>query len=305
MSDVTQAGSPPAETPIAAVVPEAPVVDAPTDGPVDLDAKPEPEKVTEPVEAKTTDEPAGDDEVKEKKIPGSQKLKRRLQLIEADYEAANARAADLEKKLAQFNTPQQEQGKPGVDREPRETDFPNDYLAYERSLVGWNSRQAVREEFARLQQSHNQEQTQRQRREELVERQEAYEEQAKTARERITDFDKTINSASDVKITNAELIDEIMASPKAALIHYHLAQKPEMARELNALRGKELAREVGRLETRLHLPQAKQATEASPPPSIPKGGAAPPFSLQDAARNNLNAYIEYRDKQEAAQKKRR
>lgn len=294
MSETDGLASPPAETPIAAVVPETPAVDLPGDPqPVDLDAKPEPEKAPE-VEAKTTDELAGDDEFKEKKIPGSQKLKRRLQLIESDYEAATARAADLEKRLAQFNTPQQEQGKPGVDREPKESDFPGDYLAFERANVSWTTRQAVREEVARAQQQSQQESTQRQRREALIERQEAYDEQATVARDRIPDFDKIIASASDVKITNEELVDEIMASPKAALIHLHLAQNRETARELNALRGKELAREVGRLEMRLHLPQAKKATEATPPPSTPKGGAAPPFSLADS---DINTYVEFRKKQ--------
>jgi hypothetical protein len=298
MSESDGLASPPAETPIAAVVPETPVVETPVDpGPVDLDAKPEPE-VAEVVEQKPDELAVDDDgETERKKIPGSQKLKRRLQLIESDYEAATARAAELEKKLAQFNTPQQPEGRPGVDREPKESDFPNDYLAFERSVVAWNSRQAVREEFARLQQTHQQEQTQRQRREALIERQEAYEEQATTARERIPDFDKIIASASDVKITNEELVDEIMASPKAALIHLHLAQNRETARELNALKGKELAREVGRLEMRLHLPQAKKATEATPPPSTPKGGAAPPFSLQDS---DINAYVAFRKKQIAA-----
>ncbi len=299
MSDVTQAGSPPAETPIAPVVPATPVVEAPEPvdpGPVDLDAKPEPVKEPDPVETKPADDLADDDtETERRKVPGSQKLKRRLQLIEADYEAERTRASDLEKKLAQFNAPpQQPQGKPGVDREPTEADYPGDYLAFERANISWNSRQAVREEFAKLQQSHQEDQTQRQRREAQIERQEAYEEQATTARERIPDFDKIIASASDVKITNPELVDEIMASPKAALIHLHLAQNRETARELNALRGKELAREVGRLETRLHLPQAKKATEATPPPSTPRGGAAPPFSLQDA---DINAYVAFRQKQ--------
>jgi hypothetical protein len=302
------------ETDGLAVVPAETVVNAPApdpvpaadDGPVSLDVPKEAPPDPTPEDTKdrkidaTDPEASGgkdvtpDDDGERKKIPGSQKLKRRLQLIEADYEAANARAADLEKKLAQFNTPQPEQGRPGVEREPKETDFPNDYLAFERATVAWNSRQAVREEFARLQQSHQEEQTQRQRREEQIERQEAYEESAGQARERIPDFDKVINSASDIKITNPELIEEIMSSPKAALIHYYLAQNRETARELNALKGKELAREVGRLEARVHLPQAKKATEASPPPSAPKGGAAPPFNLHDA---DINSYVAHRKKQ--------
>lgn len=95
-----------------------------------------------------------------------------------------------------------------------------------------------------------------------------------------------------------------MASPKAALIHLYLAQNRETARELNALKGKELAREVGRLEAKVHLPQAKKATEAAPPPSAPKGGGAAPFNLQHAAETDINAYIAFRNKQEAAERRR-
>lgn len=268
MSDETELASPPAD--VTAPVPEVPIEPAETPE-VSTETTPEPE--TADVTAQDETEP----EAPKKNVPGSQKLKRRLQLIEADYEAANARAADLESRLAQFQQPQAEQGRPGIEREPKETDFPNDYFAYERAQTAWVSRQAVREEFARVQQQQTQSQTDRQRREAQIERQEAYEDSATTARERIDDFDKVIRSATDIKITNAELVDEIMASEKAALIHYYLAKNPEKARELNGLKGKELAREVGRLEARVHLPKPRTATGASPPPSQPKGGAATPY----------------------------
>jgi hypothetical protein len=72
-----------------------------------------------------------------------------------------------------------------------------------------------------------------------------------------------------------ELIDEIMSSPNSAVIAYHLAQNPDKLNALNSMSGRELAREMGRLEATVKLPEAKKATTAPAPFSRPKGGAAP------------------------------
>jgi hypothetical protein len=77
-------------------------------------------------------------------------------------------------------------------------------------------------------------------------------------------------------------------------LQYHLAKNPDKARELNQMNGRELAREVGRLEARVHLPTPKKATEAAAPPSQVKGKAAPPASLRDA---DMETYVALRKKQ--------
>jgi len=296
MSDETTLATPPAE------------ITAPVEMPVDLDAvvetpaKEEPAKepdATEVVAEVTSEEPVEDEP--KKNIPGSQKLKNRLRLIEADYESERSARAELERRLAELSAPKSPESKPGVDREPTEGDFPNDYFGYEAARSAWAARQAVREEFARLKQSEQETQSQRLRREQIIERKEMYDELATSARERIPDFDKVIASASDVKITNHELVEEIMSSDKSALLQYYLAKNPDKARELNGLQGRELAREVGRLEARVHLPQAKKATEATPPPSAPKGGAAAPFDPETA---DMNAYAAFRSKQIEADRRR-
>jgi hypothetical protein len=41
-------------------------------------------------------------------------------------------------------------GKPGVDREPTEADFPNDWFAFQESKTAWTARQAIRDEFNRV-----------------------------------------------------------------------------------------------------------------------------------------------------------
>jgi hypothetical protein len=74
-----------------------------------------------------------------------------------------------------------------------------------------------------------------------------------------------------------QVADEILNSEKSALLQYHLAKNPDKLKELNQMSGRELAREIGRLEGRVHLPKAKTATEASPPLTDVKGGAAAAF----------------------------
>ena len=245
--------------------------------------------------AETTDEvktPAdeGEQDDKPKKPSGSERLKRRLALIQADADAL-ARENEELRRRSPAGDPQQ--GKPGVDRPPIETDFPNDYLAFEAARTEWNVRNAIRDEIGKRERTSREVQL----REIRQERAEAYEESATQVRERIPDFDKVLAAAQSVQISPA-LGEEIMSSDKAALLQYHLAQKPDLVRELNGLSGRELAREIGRLEARVHLPTAKKATEASAPPSEVKGAAAAPIDPR-VGPDDINAYAAWRAKQKA------
>jgi hypothetical protein len=246
-----------------------------------------PESSTE----ETSEEAKGEEPDGKKKLSGSQRLKRRLQAIEAEF--LNAQSELEEYRRKETEAPKAD-AKPGIDREPTEADFPNDYFAFERAKVAWDVRQAIREENAKV---HNTTQRKEQDRAQVAlrqERLEAYEELVETVRERIPDFDKVLQAASDVKINNPELVEEIMASDKSALLQYYLAKNLDKARELNGMRGRGLAREIGRLEAKVHLPTPKKATTASPPPSQPKGGAAPPADLASA---DMETYVALRRKQ--------
>jgi hypothetical protein len=251
-----------------------------------------PAETTETTEGEESQEP-------KKKVPGSQRLKRRLELIEGDYLAQQSELETLRReKQERERGAQNPEGRPGVDREPKEADFANDWFAFQEAKTAWAARQAVREEFNRArdeqQQSGNQ-RAQNERRREVLE---AYHEYADEVRERIPDFDKVVSAAKDVTV-KPEVIDELLASDKSALLQYHLAKNPDKARELNGMTGRELAREIGRLESRVHLPTPKKATEADPPPSQVRGAAAKSIDPQTGP-DDMNAYAAWRRKKSAS-----
>jgi hypothetical protein len=226
----------------------------------------------------------GEDKPEKKKPSGAERAKRRLQMAQAEIDR-------MARELDELRAPRTEnkEGKPGVDREPTEADFPNDFFAYERARTAWDVRQAIREETRRGQESHAQ-QVQR----ELHEaRRENYEADKELVRERIPDFDKTIAAYRGPNLSEA-LASEVLASDKPALLQFHFAKSPETVHKLNQMSGKELAREIGRLEARVHLPTPKKATDAAAPPSAVKGKAAPPSNLQTA---DMETYVALRKKQ--------
>lgn len=289
--DVSAVSTQPAET-------QAPVdlttkVETPVVETTEQPAADETKTATESEETPPADE--GEQDEPKKKPSGSERLKRRLALIQADADALARENEELKRQTVAGST---REGKPGVDRPPTEADYPNDYLAFEAARSEWNIRKAIREEISARERNSREAQL----REIRQERLEAYHENVETVRERIPDFDKVVRAAESVSVSPA-LAEEIMSSDKAALLQYHLAQKPDLVRELNGLSGRELAREIGRLEARVHLPTAKKATEASAPPSQVRGAAAPPVDPQTGP-DDMNAYVAWRRKQNEAAAKR-
>lgn len=288
MDDDDKLAATPAETPTPAPPePDEPekVTPEPT---TDETAKPEGEKPEG-----ETEELDEDGEPKKKKPSGAERAKRRLQLAQAELDRLANENEELKRRVAPATRPDgTREGRPGIDREPTEADFPDDYFALSEARTAWRVTQALEAKI-------NAERTAKQQalqRELHAERLEAYEENKELVRERVPDFDKVVASAKDVTV-KPDVVEEILASEKSALLQYHLAKNPDKVRELNQMSGRELAREIGRLESRIHLPTAKKATEASPPPSTPKGGAAPQVSLQTAS---MDDYVALRRKQEAS-----
>lgn len=300
MSDENAAGAPPAEVTIlpnppsiqeaeAAALVNEPALAEPKEHEKQAKDKPEAEKPEgeeeKKVEAKDED---GEQETEtKKKVPGSQRYKRALARLEGDYEAILRENADLRARAAPKDNPQ---GKPGIDRAPTEADYPNDYVRFDRELLKWETKQAVREELTAAQQQSAEARRNAAQRDVERESIEAYEEYADKVRERIPDFDKVVRSAKDV-VVKEPVIRELLASDKSALLQYHLAQNPDVVRELNAMTPIELAREIGRLEARVHLPKPKTATEAPSPLKNPAGGAAPAFNPRTAS---MDEYVKAR-----------
>ena len=92
----------------------------------------------------------------------------------------------------------------------------------------------------------------------------------------IADFDKVLGTMKDVNVRQ-EVIDEIMSSDNSAELAYHLAKNPEKLFAMDRMSGRELAREMGRLDATVKLPVANKQTKAPAPLSAVKGGASAAF----------------------------
>jgi hypothetical protein len=110
-------------------------------------------------------------------------------------------------------------------------------------------------------------------------RDDAHMERVKAAKGAISDFDRVMNKMRGVEV-HEDLIEEIKASDKSPLLAYHLASHPDKLAELNHMSERQRAREIGRLEATLKMPEGRKQTKAPPPVSNLKGGAAPHTALE-------------------------
>lgn len=250
------------------------------------DSKPEgqqDEAETETTQAET-DEAAGDDASDEtqsedsedkdepkdepkKKPSGIERLKRRLAAAEAELATVRSRqptAADLVGEVQQLIGPP-----------PKEDDYRGDYLAFERAQTVYelDKRQAEREIRGRAWQ---QEQHALSRRREAAE---AHQERVEEFRSKAKDFD-TVLSSNNLRASGV-VEDLILDSDKSAHLVYYLAKNPNRLHALNGMSEREAAREIGRIESRLSLPQPNTQTKAPKPVTPPKGGAAPSSPERD------------------------
>lgn len=113
-------------------------------------------------------------------------------------------------------------------------------------------------------------------------REEAHRERVKEAKGSFTDFDVVMAKMRGATI-HEDLVGDVLASEKSALIAYHLANNPQKLAELNRMGERDRLREIGRLEGSLKLPTGRTQTKAPPPPSTLKGGSKP---VNDWARTD-------------------
>lgn len=267
-----------AETPVVEVpatpnTPETPVnLD---DGIVDLDAQPEVQQREEESEGEQPeggkDADAKTEEAKaeeKKKLSGAQRAKLREQRLAAEN-------AELQRKLeeATRKTPANDAG--ADEKPPREEDFNGDWFAYQRALTAWDAGKAVRDEIRKDREARESSERETKQAQIARERHTAHLERVEAAREVIADFDEVMKGMDGVSVRH-DVIEEIMASDKSAEISYYLATNPDKLSALNSMSGRELARQMGRLEATVKLPEARKQTSAPAPLSRPKGGTAPP-----------------------------
>jgi hypothetical protein len=244
--------------------------------------------------AKTTEETpdaaaeakkAADAEAKTK-LSGAQRAKIREQALRDEIAARDRELEALRKTPAE---------KAGADpKEPKEEDF-NDFLAFTVAKATFEAQRAAE---AAVKSSRDREASERAAEQATADKQQRaldHQERVTAAKAVITDFDTVMEGMKGVEVRD-DLIDEIMSSKNSAVIAYHLAQNPSELEALNRMSPRELAREMGRLEATLKLPEAKKQTSAPPPLSKQKGGASPP-----SQEKSLSAWL---DKKYGADRKR-
>lgn len=156
---------------------------------------------------------------------------------------------------------------------PKESDYPNDWFAYERAMTAYEAdkRQVARQVKQRVEQSHQAEQARIQ---ELVE---DFVDHCEAVAKTLPDFKKVV---SNPEYRTTDLVKRLIldAGDKAPLVSYHLAQNPKLCARVNAMSPVEAAREIGRIEGRVSLPK-NTATRAPSPVNPVKGGASPSRAL--------------------------
>lgn len=171
--------------------------------------------------------------------------------------------------------------------EPSENDFET-HAAYVKALTKWTANQAV-EEFKVSQ-----------RKEAVTTRQQTVQQEFKVRQEAFKaatpDFDEVV-SAADVQVSDA-VIAEIVESENGPQLQYYLSKNHDEAERLSKLPRLQLAREVGKIESRFSSSQQKIAvkTTAAPPPPNPTGKSSA-TSTKDPGEMNPAEYRAWRAKQ--------
>ncbi len=230
----------------------------------------------------------GDDDSegdKPKRPSRYQRLKRERDALAAKLAQQESRplAAAVDDKAALDDLVRKEVGDP-----PKEEDFNGDWFAYERALTAYETEKRIATRDIRRQAQQAQQTTQEAHRELLFD----YEERQREARASISDFEEVMKGAANLKVSHA-VGQLLLESEKSAVIEYHLAKNPALLDRLNAMSPLSAAKEIGRLEDRLSLPNPKTATKAAPPIKAPKGGAAP---VVDLSKMSMEDYVAFRNK---------
>lgn len=228
----------------------------------------------------STDEP--------KRLTRNQRLQRkaaRLSTMVAEQ------AAELER-LRQATAKSAEEGA------PKEADFNGDYFAYQTAKAAYDAAQLVRKDLnERDQRNHAQSLQER-----VREANEEFLERVEDVKKGVPDYDSVLDGFVKAGGQFApHVIEEVRDSDKGPMLAYHIAKTPGLAAELNALSARDAAREIGRIEAKLSLPQPKKQTQAPAPLSVLKGGAAPTTDLASLAKSDdASAYIAARRAQQKA-----
>jgi hypothetical protein len=226
--------------------------------------------------AKAAEDKAKEEEGK-KRLSGAQRAKQQRN-------ALLDQIAERDRKIAELETVQQKPaGGDAGPKTPKEEDFNGDWFAYQRALAAHEAGEAARKAANEVLKSREDGERGEREARAAREQRDAHLERTEKAREVIADFDAVMEGMKSVQVRNPT-INEIMSSEQSALIAYHFATNPDDLTAFDAMTPREQAREIGRLEATLKLPEPKRQTSAPPPLSKPKGATTPPD--QGAVLNN-------------------
>lgn len=250
---------------------------------VPTDAAPEETAETKPVEGSA---PSEDDQPK--KLTRNQRLQRKAARLATLVAEQQAKIAELEKRSAS-------------DDAPKEADYNGDYTAYQTDLAAYKAAQKIGsklDEQAKAQASDKI-------REAKAEAAEDFLERANELKAKIPDFDETFEKfATSGGKFSEHVIEELHDSDKGPQLAYHIAKNPQLAATLNQMSPRDVAREIGRLEATVSLPQPRKQTQAPPPITPPSGGATPGKDIHALAKSNdMAAYIKARNAEEQAKQR--
>jgi hypothetical protein len=227
------------------------------------------------------DEEDADSAGAEKDEEGKPKKPTRTSQLRAKVRGLTAEVEDLQRRLSEREA--DESRKP-----PKEEDFNGDFEAYNRALIAHETAELLRKERS-ADDKRNIEDRQR---EILRERMVDHDERVQEARKVIPDYDKVVKEGLSNINGNSKNLELLLESEKSELIAYHLAEKPERAREFARMHPYEAAKHIGKLEARLSLPKPKTQSEAPAPVPPLKGGATP---APDPSKMSMDEYARWRN----------
>ncbi len=240
---------------------EEKLAEAPADESTNLDAVsaevPEAKEETKPeAEPEKAGDDAGEDE-QPKKLSGAARAKLRETRLLNELAEANRRLEEATRKAPAATASDD-------DKPPVEADFNGDYFAFQTAKTAFEAGKAAGAAVDKRLGAR--EEVERKTRETEIarERDLAHAERVESAREIIADFDKTMEAMKGINVRN-EVIDEIKSSENSAAIAYHLAKNPNLLAAMDHMSGRELAREMGRLEATVKLPASPRAARSDAP----------------------------------------
>jgi len=252
-----------------------------------IESVPDVEASAENAEPKANETEQPEDGSEPKKLTRNQRLQRkaaRLSTMVAEQ------AAELEK-LRQANS------KASAESAPKEADYNGDWTKYQADYAAWKAASIIEGKLLEREERDTSRRLQDQQREATDEFLERVEE-VKTS---IPDYDKAFEAfaAQGGKFAQ-HVIEEIRDSEKGPMLAYQLAKNPALAAELNAMSPRDCAREMGRLEAKVSLPQPKRQTQAPAPLRTVTGGAAATATVHELAKSDdVTDYVEARRKASA------